>query len=311
MAVDMNAPLDELLATPLPATLKGLSARAVDQPLSALGTLGLSLHDGDLPLPAAVLRSSALDHNEAWMQRFVQRAGASLCPHGKTTMAPQLFQRQLQAGAWGITAATASHVRTYRRFGVPRILLANQLVGAANIGLVLDELAADPAFDFYCLVDSLAGLAHLQQVFARRPPPRPLQVLLEVGAAGGRSGVRSFDEGLALGRALRDAGPATACMRAWCTRSRSRPRPGAGATWASGAAGPSAGPSATSGSRSASTSGRCPTLCCFAAPCSSWWRPPPARTKRPRQAAERRPGHTWRATRSQLPPRMPRTVSSA
>lgn len=202
--------LDDLLATPLPATIKGLSPRAVGRPLSELGTLGLSLYAGDLPLPAAVLRHSAMDHNEAWMQQFVQRTGTSLCPHGKTTMAPQLFRRQLEAGAWGLTAATASHVRTYRRFGVPRILMANQLVGRTNIELVLDELDADPAFDFYCLVDSMASLEHLEQVFARRAPPRPLQVLLEVGAGGGRSGVRSFDEGVALGRALREAGPAIA-----------------------------------------------------------------------------------------------------
>jgi len=123
---------------------------------------------------------------------------------------PQLFDLQLRAGAWGITAATASHVRTYRRFGVPRVLMANQLVGPANIALVLDELAADPGFDFICLVDSLAGLQALRQGLAQRPIGRPLQVLLELGMADGRTGVRTHEEAVALGRALRDAAPAIA-----------------------------------------------------------------------------------------------------
>lgn len=163
--------------------------------------------DGDLPFPVAVLKESALVHNIEWMRGFVQRAGVELCPHGKTTMAPQLFDRQLRAGCWGITAATASHLRTCRRFGVQRVILANQLIDRANIDLVFDELDADPAFDFYCLVDSLEGLHRLQQRLHVRPLARPLQVLLETGSNAGRTGVRSLEEGMALGRALRDAAP--------------------------------------------------------------------------------------------------------
>lgn len=195
---------------PLSPLLKGLAARAVGQSLSQLGSLGLSVLAGDLPWPAALLKETALAHNIAWMQAFAARAGAVLCPHGKTTMSPQLFERQLRAGSWGLTAATAGHVRTYRRFGVPRILLANQLVGRADIDLVFDEIEADPAFDFYCLIDSLDGLAILQAALARRPLSRPLQVLLEVGLWGGRTGVRSVEAGLALGRAIQRAAPAVA-----------------------------------------------------------------------------------------------------
>jgi D-serine dehydratase len=195
---------------PLPATLKGLPSAAVGRPLCELGALGLSLLDGDLPLPVAVLKEEALAHNLAWMRGFAERTGTLLCPHGKTTMSPQLFQRQLAAGAWGMTAATASHVRTYRQFGVQRVLMANQLLGRANLDLVFDELEADPGFDFYTLVDSVEALAALQAGLARRPLSRPLQVLLEVGAPGGRTGVRGVEEGLALGQAVKAAAPAVA-----------------------------------------------------------------------------------------------------
>ncbi len=202
--------LAALLAEPLTETMKGLPSRAAGQTLTQLGGMGLRLLAGDLPLPVAVLKQSALEHNGRWMRDFVARAGASLCPHGKTTMAPQLFQRQFDDGAWGITAATAAHVRSYRRFGVPRIILANQLVGPANFALVFDELERDHSFDFYLLIDSVAALAALQEALAARPLARPVQVLLEVGTARGRTGVRNVEQGLALGRALRDAGPAIA-----------------------------------------------------------------------------------------------------
>ncbi len=199
--------LNEILDTPLPATLKGLAASAVGKPLRRLGSLGLSILADDVPFPVALLKESALAHNTTWMARFAERAGVSLCPHGKTTMAPQLFDRQLAAGAWGMTAATASHVRTYRRFGVSRIILANQLVGRSNIELVLDELEADGSLELYLLVDSLACLRLLEEAVSTRTVSRPLRLLLEVGAIGGRTGVRSTEEGVALGRAVRNASP--------------------------------------------------------------------------------------------------------
>lgn len=209
-AAPVTLRLAPLLAEPLAPTLKGLPAIAENVFLQDLDRLGLSLLDGDLPLPAAVLKDSALRHNARWMREFTARAGVSLAPHGKTTMAPQLFQRQFDEGAWGMTAATAAHVRTYRRFGVPRVLLANQLVGKADVELVFRELEADPDFDFYLLVDSVAGLDLLRRAAAERGLTRPVQVLLEVGTPGGRSGVRTLEEGLALGEAIRAAGPAIA-----------------------------------------------------------------------------------------------------
>ena len=206
----MTLKLASLDAEILSATTKGLPARAVGQRLDALGSLGLSVLAGDLPFPVAVLKESALEHNLGWMRDFTRRAQVELCPHGKTTMAPQLFDRQLAHGAWGITAATASHVRTYRQFGVPRILLANQLIGSANFDLVLAELEGDPAFDFFALIDSAAGLEAMLDALRRRPQAKPVQVLLEVGARGGRNGVRTAQDGQALGRAIKDAWPAVA-----------------------------------------------------------------------------------------------------
>ncbi len=54
----------------------------------------------DVSLPALVLHRDALEHNIRWMQAFVSDSGAELAPHGKTSMTPALFRRQLDAGAW-------------------------------------------------------------------------------------------------------------------------------------------------------------------------------------------------------------------
>ena len=106
----------------------------------------------DLSLPAAVLYEERLAHNLSWMQRFVTEYGVKLAPHGKTTMAPKLFARQLAAGAWGITLATAHQTQTAYAHGVRRVIMANQLVGKQNMRLIAD-LLQDASFTFYCLVD--------------------------------------------------------------------------------------------------------------------------------------------------------------
>src|ERR1019366_1867867 len=72
-----------------------------------IAQLGWNLLHEDLSLPTAVLYEDRLRHNLKWMQQFIASYGLRLAPHGKTTMAPRLFEMQLQAGAWGITLATA------------------------------------------------------------------------------------------------------------------------------------------------------------------------------------------------------------
>ena len=160
----------------------------------------------DVSLPALVIHREALEHNIAWMQDFVTRSGAVLAPHGKTSMAPALFRRQLEQGAWGLTLATAVQTCTAYAGGVRRVLMANQLVGRANMALIAD-LQADPAFEFYCMVDHPDNVAALGGFFAERG--QRLNVMIEYGVVGGRCGCRTEDEVLALAQAIK-AQPALA-----------------------------------------------------------------------------------------------------
>lgn len=155
--------------------------------LNDASRLQWNLLEEDVSLPAAVLYSDRIEHNLKWMQAFVGEYGVKLAPHGKTTMAPQLFRRQLDTGAWGITLATAHQVRAAYRGGVHRILMANQLVGKRNMGMIA-ELLTDANFEFFCLVDSADGVDQLGEFFSS--VRKKLNVLIELGVPGGRTGVR-------------------------------------------------------------------------------------------------------------------------
>jgi D-serine dehydratase len=94
---------------------------------SDIAQLNWNLLREDLSLPSAVLYEDKLLHNLNWMRQFISAYGVKLAPHGKTTMAPRLFDLQLQAGAWGITLATAHQTQVAYAHGVRRVLMANQL----------------------------------------------------------------------------------------------------------------------------------------------------------------------------------------
>jgi D-serine dehydratase len=169
-------------------------------PLAAGPETGWNLFGGTLAFPTAVLRESALDHNAVAMREYCERLGVSLAPHGKTTMAPLLVDRQLDHGAWAITAATTWQAATLRAAGVERVLIANEVVVPAEI----EWLAASVADGFaaYCYVDSFDGLDIVTSTLERIGATTPLPVLLEVGVPGGRTGARDVATCLQLAEAI-------------------------------------------------------------------------------------------------------------
>jgi D-serine dehydratase len=121
---------------------KGLPAGIDALAPGAIASRGWNVLREDLPLPLALLKASSLDHNARWMRAFREAAGVVLAPHGKTSMSPELFRRQLADGAWGITVATVQQLRVAREAGVARVLMANQLVGNRRSGTCSTSLLA-------------------------------------------------------------------------------------------------------------------------------------------------------------------------
>lgn len=210
----MTHPLPPLVAErlralrerPVEVAEKGCGAAAAGRSAAELAATRPQLHAAGFTYPLLTLRESALAGNIAAMAAYCAQAGVALAPHGKTAMSPELAARQLAHGAWGITVATIGQLRTYRAFGFPRLLLANELVDEAGIGWLAAELAADPGLQAYCYVDSAEGVAILDRVLTRSPAGRRLPVLVEIGFAGGRTGCRTDSGALAVARAAAATG---------------------------------------------------------------------------------------------------------
>lgn len=154
----------------------------------------------DVCLPAAMLKDQALANNIRWMQHYADSRGVSLAPHGKTTMTPEIFRRQQQAGAWAIGVGSVWQARVAMVAGIRRVLMPNQLTGKANMQLAARLKQAYPETDFICCVDSLANARALSAFFSARR--QTLDVLVELGLPGGRCGCRTPQEALALAEAV-------------------------------------------------------------------------------------------------------------
>ena len=159
---------------------------------------GHTLFDGMLSWPVMVLREEALATNLDALAQFCARHGLDFAPHGKTSMAPALFQRQLAAGAWGITVATAQQAHAARAGGVQRVFLAHELLDATALAWAAREMASDAGFWFACLVDSVEGVDAAATAGRAAGLPGGLPVLVDFGYAGGRTGVRTAADARAL-----------------------------------------------------------------------------------------------------------------
>ncbi len=167
--------------------MKGLGALTTPEQIESIGSLGWNVLREDLSLPAAVLVQPRMEHNLRWMSEFARKYDVHLAPHGKTTMAAKLFARQIEAGSWGMTLATAHQCAVAHAHGVRRILMANELVGRANFELVSNIIQQGTIF--YTLVDSPALVDQLGAFFQGKH--QQLRVLVEIGVEGGRTGTRT------------------------------------------------------------------------------------------------------------------------
>ncbi|MFF9166944.1 MULTISPECIES: amino acid deaminase [unclassified Streptomyces] len=180
---------------------KGLPPDADGLTVAELAAQRRNLFDGGFATPVLALSAERLEHNLRLMETYAARHGLAFAPHGKTSMAPQLFQRQIEHGAWGITLAVPHQVRVARAFGVQQVFLANELVDPAALRWIAAEQDADPGFRVICYVDSVRGVELMDAALAGAA--RPLDVVVELAAGdGARTGVRTEAECAAVADAV-------------------------------------------------------------------------------------------------------------
>ncbi|MCS0602419.1 amino acid deaminase [Streptomyces sp. LP11] len=183
---------------------KGLPPDAAGLTVAELAAQRRNLFTDGFTTPVLALSAERLEHNLALMETYTARHGLAFAPHGKTSMAPELFHRQIEHGAWGITLAVPHQVWVARSFGIERIFLANELVDAPALRRIAAELAADPDFRFVCYVDSVRGVELMDA--ALEGAVRPVDVVVELAAGeGARTGVRTEAECAAVADAVAGA----------------------------------------------------------------------------------------------------------
>lgn len=163
-----------------------LAGRAIDH-------LGVPLAEFSTPL--FVLEAEALQHNLDTMAAWTARRGLELMPHGKTTMAPELWRRQLAAGSTGITVATGWQADVALRAGVPTVQIANGCTDPQLLLRLSAWLDAHPDQELVCWVDSVATVERMERIL---PSGCRIGVLVELGATGGRTGARDENDAVTI-----------------------------------------------------------------------------------------------------------------
>jgi D-serine deaminase-like pyridoxal phosphate-dependent protein len=174
-----------------PATAAGLTAAEF---------IGTAPGLGEFQTPLLTLDGKAMAHNLDRLAAWCKERGILLAPHGKTTMAPQLWAEQLKRGAWGITVANFAQLRVAREFGVRRLQLANSLTDPRAIQWVAGSASnAEPILSW---VDSTVTVDVIERTLAESGSSAVLDVLVELGGSGGRTGARGIDAALDVARAV-------------------------------------------------------------------------------------------------------------
>jgi D-serine dehydratase len=197
--------LQSILDLTLDARTKGIPLAADSVRLGDVGQRGWNVLRQDLLLPVLTLRDAHVRHNLRTIRDFAAHHGVDLAPHGKSSMCPQLYRDQIDVGgAWGITAATLSQCAVMAASGVPNIIIANEVMGRANVEQLAGLKRRYPRIPMYSLVDSPETVDELvRHGRSALPPGTRFQVLLEVGYTGGRTGVRTMEAALEVAQAVR------------------------------------------------------------------------------------------------------------
>jgi D-serine deaminase-like pyridoxal phosphate-dependent protein len=151
----------------------------------------------DVATPMPVIDEDRLAANIARAQGYLDGHGIAFRPHIKTHKIPAVARAQLAAGAVGINCQKVSEAEAFADAGFEDILVTYNVLGAAKLARLAALNARVPRLAV--IADSAATVAGYAGAFAAE---RPLTVLVECDTGGGRVGVQSPAEAVALARAI-------------------------------------------------------------------------------------------------------------
>jgi D-serine deaminase-like pyridoxal phosphate-dependent protein len=152
---------------------------------------------GALPTPALVVDINVLERNLDRMSALARKSGVRLRPHGKVHKSPDIARMQIARGAVGVCCQTVAEAEAFADAGITDILLTNQIADRAKAGrlarLALKSVVG-ACVDSHYQIELLAAAA--------RDCGVRLDIYLEIEVGGGRCGVQSHDEAVALAKAV-------------------------------------------------------------------------------------------------------------
>lgn len=95
-------------------------------------------HKTELDTPALLIDLDKMENNIQKMSEYFTTVNADLRPHLKTHKTPIIAQKQIAAGAIGITCAKLGEAETVIHAGIRDVLIANQIIGAHKIARLIN-----------------------------------------------------------------------------------------------------------------------------------------------------------------------------
>ncbi|MVW78696.1 DSD1 family PLP-dependent enzyme [Bordetella sp. 02P26C-1] len=176
--------------------MAALPAATLTLPPAAVPGLALSQVD----TPSLVLDLDAFEANLQTMQRWADRHGVSLRPHGKAHKCPEVSRRQIALGARGICCQKVSEALPFIQAGIDDIHISNEVVGPAKLALLAQLARAARISVCVDHPDNLAAIAA-----AMVAAQAEVEVLIEVDVGQGRCGVSDAAMVVALARQIQQS----------------------------------------------------------------------------------------------------------
>jgi D-serine deaminase-like pyridoxal phosphate-dependent protein len=171
----------------------GYSRDEIDERVkSRKGLDGLT--KADLVTPVLLLDLDLLEANIAKLAAHAKAAKINLRPHGKTHKCVEIAQRQIKAGAIGLSVATIREAEAMAAAGVKGLLITSELVGKPKIERLIKLARRAP--DTISVFDNADHARQLSE--AAVAAKLNLNVMMDVDPVGRRTGIPPGEAAIAL-----------------------------------------------------------------------------------------------------------------
>jgi len=141
-------------------------------------------HKTEVNTPALLLDIEAAERNVKKMAEFFEDKQCNLRPHCKTHKLPLIAQKQIEAGAIGITCATIKEAELMTKAGIKNILIANQIIGKTKIERLVSLLSCN---DIIVCVDNYENAEQISETAGKLG--KKMNVLVEINVGLNRCGI--------------------------------------------------------------------------------------------------------------------------